>query len=61
MRKVRPLSDRQQKKMLVAQVWQKIDQWFPDWKKNHYLRRPGKVNWYLRLVRPRLTQILLAI
>ncbi|KRM08300.1 glycosyltransferase [Liquorilactobacillus ghanensis DSM 18630] len=61
LRKVRPLSDRQQKKMLVAQVWQKIDQWFPDWKKNHYLRQPGKVNWYLRLVRPRLTQILLAI
>ncbi|KRL40864.1 glycosyltransferase family 2 protein [Liquorilactobacillus nagelii] len=61
LRKIRPLKNRQQKQTLTTQIWQKIDAWFPDWKENPYLKRPGKVNSYLRLVKPFWTKLLVTI
>lgn len=59
LRKVRHLKEQQQKKELQQQIWRKIAVWFPNWKKNPYLKQGGAVNLYLRLINPFLASWLI--
>ena len=61
LRKVRHLKNQQQKRELQQQIWRKIAVWFPNWKKNPYLKQGGAVNLYLRLINPFLASWLVKL
>ncbi|WP_281165005.1 glycosyltransferase family 2 protein [Liquorilactobacillus sicerae] len=61
LRKVRQLPNQAEKKNFESQIWQKINSWFPQWKKNPYLHQSGLINLYLRLTNPIVTKLILKL
>lgn len=50
LRKVLKLKDKKLKQQLLTRIWQNVHSWFPDWRKNKYLKTKDKQNIYLRLL-----------
>ncbi|KRL05066.1 glycosyltransferase family 2 protein [Liquorilactobacillus oeni] len=48
LRKAIKIKDKNLRRRLLDQIWRKVHEWFPNWKRNCYLHKHDRVNYYLR-------------
>lgn len=57
LRKVSKISNKSVRKKILDTLMSKIKEWFPQWKKNKYLKQGGMVNIYLKIMNPFLYKV----